>query len=114
MPNNTKYKYTFYALDVGYVGSTYEKINDRMTNHRSACYNSKQVNYNYLLYKYIREYHPGYNFDPINVVILDVVSGLTEAQAHAVEQEYIDQLKPELNKYAANQPYHVMNIISKK
>ena len=101
MVNNRKYKYTFYALDVGYVGSTYEKINRRMNNHRDRCYNSKHRQFNIPLYKHIREHHPGYNFDPINVVILDVVSGLTEAQAHAVEQEYINQLKPELNKYAA-------------
>jgi|TARA_R110001592_G_C12682258_1_gene704742 hypothetical protein len=103
MPNNTKYKYTFYALDVGYVGSTYERINDRMRKHRSVCYNSKNTNYKYPLYKYLREHHPDYNFDPINVVILDVVSGLTIAQARAVEQQFIDQLKPELNKNAAKQ-----------
>ena len=101
MPNNTKYKYTFYCLDIGYVGSTCQKINVRMKNHRCSCYNSNTRQFNTPLYKHIREHHPNYNFDPINVVILDVVSGLTEAQALAVEQEYINQLKPELNKSAA-------------
>ena len=100
MPNNKKYKYTFYALDVGYVGSTREKINERMRNHRHDCYKSK-LQYKYPLYKHIRKHYPGYNFDAVNVVILDVVSGLTEAQARAVEQEYINQLKPELNSDSA-------------
>ena len=102
MPNNTKHTYTFYALDVGYIGSTREKINRRMANHRDRCYNSNKY-YNTQLYKHIREHHPNYNFDGHNVVILDVVRGLTEAQAHAVEQQFIDQLKPELNKNAAKQ-----------
>mgnify|MGYP003657701846 FL=1 len=103
MVNNRKYKYTFYCLDVGYVGSTREKINRRLAKHRDRCYKSKHRHYNTPIYKHIREHHPGYNFDPINVVILDVVSGLTEAQAHAVEQEYINQLKPELNSACAKQ-----------
>tara|TARA_R110001599_G_scaffold205983_1_gene403282 strand:+ start:302 stop:814 length:513 start_codon:yes stop_codon:yes gene_type:complete len=103
MVNNTKYKYTFYCLDVGYVGSTYEKINKRMTKHKSACYIPSSTGYNSPVYKHIRKHHPGYNFDAVNVVILDVVSGLTKAQARAVEQEYINQLKPELNSDCAKQ-----------
>tara|TARA_R110000787_G_scaffold40841_1_gene101071 strand:+ start:681 stop:1193 length:513 start_codon:yes stop_codon:yes gene_type:complete len=103
MVNNRKYKYTFYCLDIGYVGSTYQKINERMKTHRRDCFNSSATGYNSPVYKHIREHYPEYNFDPINVVILDVVSGLTIAQAHAVEQEYINQLKPEFNKNAAKQ-----------
>ena len=103
MPNNKKYKYTFYCLDLGYVGSTRMKINERMKCHRAVCNDPNTQGYSCLLYKHIRKHHPSYNFDPINVVILDVVSGLTIAQARAVEQQFIDQLKPELNKNAAKQ-----------
>ena len=103
MPNNTKYKYTFYCLDVGYIGSTREQINKRLNNHRYSCYFPNSTGYNSPVYKHIRKHYPGYNFAGHNVVILDVVSGLTEAQAHAVEQQFIDQLKPEFNSHSANQ-----------
>jgi len=102
MVNNRKYKYIFYLLDVGYIGSTRKKkFSKRIDLHRHFCYNLNSRNFNIPLYKHIRKHHPGYNFESHNIVILDEVTGLTEAQALAVEQEYINQLKPELNKIAA-------------
>jgi len=103
MPDNRKHKYTIYCLQgVEYVGSTKLDIKDRMILHRSDCYNPNRQAYNCLLYTHIREYYPGYMFNPEDVIILDQAM-LTKAQAIAVEQSYINEFKPSHNLIAAHQ-----------
>ena len=97
MPDNRKHKYTIYCLQgVEYVGSTKLKINQRMTLHASICNNPNAKGYNIPLYKHIREYYPSFSFTAKDVIILDEAM-LTEKQACAVEQEWINILKPTHN-----------------
>ena len=108
MDPNKKYNHTIYCISVvnddkpiEYVGSTYQKLSRRMSEHRSKLYNENNEGYNLTLYKYIRENHPEFYFGMEDVIILEV-GYLTVAQARAVEQSYINELKPMLNKYAAS------------
>ena len=97
MPNNTKHKYTIYCLqEIEYVGSTKHKINIRMNLHSSICNNPNAKGYSKPLYKHIRQHCPSYSFTVEDVIILDQAM-LTEKQARAVEQEWINILKPKHN-----------------
>ena len=101
MPNNTKYKYTIYCLqEIEYVGSTRKSINLRMNNHRFQLHDDSTPHYNIPMYKYVRENFPNFNFELTDVIILEEAM-LTEEQARAVEQDWIDQLCPSQNSQMA-------------
>jgi hypothetical protein len=95
-----KFTYFFYKLSIDnmcYVGSTIN-IKKRMSDHKSHCYNIKSTNYNYKLYKYIRE---NSCWDNINMQILDVIDNITKNEAIVFEQQFIDYFENTLNAIRA-------------
>ena len=81
-----------------YVGST-GNFKKRLTNHKSDCYNPDSKEYNKSLYKYIRE-----NSEWNNVkfeVLVHLHPKFNRGERCNFEQQYIDYLKPTLNKYKA-------------
>jgi group I intron endonuclease len=82
------------GVDEIYVGSSRD-LNVRIAKHKYDCTNSKSNNYNFKLYRYIRDNNGWENF---TVEILQRYSCENEIQLHIKEQEWIDKLKPTLNE----------------
>lgn len=86
-----------------YIGSTWN-YNRRIREHKSNCYNPKRREYNYNLYKFIRDTDiwEAFQFTVIDTIECDdsdVDRGKNEL--HTAEQFYIDMLEPTLNEHDA-------------
>ena len=79
-----------------YIGSSYNIIK-RMNNHKSDCNNKMSLCYNYPVYKFIRENGGIYNYNVEVIEILD--DNISWFDMKKREQEYIDMIKPSLNRY---------------
>ena len=82
-----------------YVGSSFN-YNQRLHEHKSRCHNTNANEYNYNLYKFIRntDVWAAFQFKVIDTMECDdsdVDRGKNEL--HAAEQFYIDLLEPTLN-----------------
>jgi hypothetical protein len=77
-----------------YIGST-KNFARRKCNHKSNCNNEKSKEYNYNVYQFIRENGGFYNWQMIQ---LEVVNYETKRDLEAHERRWIEQLKPKLNK----------------
>ena len=91
--------YKIYCKDTDisdcYIGSTKNLIN-RKTQHKCYCNNSNCRKYNYKVYKFIRE-NGGYNnFD------YQILEEIYLGDLKQYEREYIENLKPSLNKLLPN------------
>ena len=100
MPKKVINDYTFYKIicisddiDLCYVGSTAD-FNKRRNTHKSMCDNENSNNYNYKIYKTIREYGGWSNFKMIQIGKREQ---LTKRQAEQVEEEYRQELKANMN-----------------
>lgn len=88
--------YFFYKLtinSVSYIGST-KNIKNRISSHKSRCYDEKDKRYNTKLYKYIR---CNEGFNNVKIQIIDVIDNIDRTIAHKFEQNYIKYFKSELN-----------------
>lgn len=92
-------EYTIYKISCNdnsitdfYIGST-KDFYQRFRKHKSCCNNNKNK-----LYTFIREHNGWENF---NMSIIEVITCETKDDAFKKEQEYIDNLKPTLNKLNA-------------
>ena len=78
-----------------YVGHTTD-FTKRKHQHKRTCYDEKdQVHYNFYLYQFIRENGGWDNFD---MILLDTLNCENNLRARAIEREFIEQIKPTLNK----------------
>ena len=80
----------------GYVGST-TNLMKRKCNHKSNCNNSNAKEYNFFVYKFIRDHCGWENFD---VVQIEQYKAKDKNDAHARERYWIETLKATLNKKA--------------
>tara|TARA_R110000796_G_scaffold233827_1_gene352420 strand:+ start:72 stop:590 length:519 start_codon:yes stop_codon:yes gene_type:complete len=76
-----------------YIGSTYD-LNDRISKHKSSCNNERDTNYNFKIYKYMRD-NGGY--DNFEYSILRLCEDEDKADRHKLEQSFIDVHRPTLN-----------------
>tara|TARA_R110002072_G_scaffold245019_1_gene404350 strand:- start:12 stop:626 length:615 start_codon:yes stop_codon:yes gene_type:complete len=82
-----------------YVGSTCD-FKQRRNKHKSDCYNTESKEYNKSLYKYIREHS---HWDNVKFEILvHLHPKFNRVERCSFEQEWIDSLKPTLNKWSSN------------
>lgn len=77
-----------------YVGSTCNK-NRRKNQHKNACNNPNDHNYNYYVYQFIRENGGFENFD---LIMIEEYPCDNKLQKETRERYYIELLKPTLNK----------------
>ena len=77
-----------------YVGST-TNMRQRKSQHRRGCYNEKNKDYNYQLYKFIRENEGFNNWKMIMVHAYPECKTSEELRMH--ERNHIEELKPSLN-----------------
>ena len=77
-----------------YVGST-TNMRQRKSQHRRGCYNEKNKDYNYPLYKFIRENEGFNNWKMIMVHAYPECKTSEELRMH--ERNHIEELKPSLN-----------------
>ena len=94
--------YTFYKIAIKdtkycYIGST-TNLNKRIASHKNSCINYLQPNYDFKLYKVIRE-HGGWENVEYSIVGLHEVE--TRCDAMVQEQKYIVQHKANLNSMPA-------------
>ena len=95
------YKISFNNCDEFYIGSTVN-IYNRKKKHKYCCYNEKAKDYNYKLYKFIREHN--YEWEDVIFEILEQhETVLDKLQLRKREQYFMDKLKPTLNKLNAYQ-----------
>ena len=96
------WKSCVYKITVGeetYVGSTYD-LKNRLRGHKSSCYNPESKEYNYKIYKYIREHS---HWDNVNVeVLVHLHPKFNKVERCSFEQEWIDYINPTLNKWSSN------------
>ena len=82
-----------------YVGSTGD-FKKRLRSHKSSCYNTKCKEYNFKLYKYIREHS---HWDNVKFEFLvHLHPKFNKVERCSFEQEWIDYIKPTLNKWSSN------------
>jgi len=103
MPDYTKgniYKLCCNDTDITdiYIGSTCN-FTHRKWEHKSSCYNKKRRKYNRLVYKFIRE---NGGFENWSMVLLEEVCCENKKQLNQKEREWIEKLKPTLNKKLPN------------
>ena len=78
-----------------YVGHTTD-FTKRKHQHKRTCYDEKdQIHYNFYLYQFIRENGGWDNFD---MILLDTIDCGNNLRARAIEREFIEAIKPTLNK----------------
>ena len=78
-----------------YVGHTTD-FTKRKHQHKGTCYDEKdQIHYNFYLYQFIRENGGWDNFD---MILLDTIDCGNNLRARAIEREFIEAIKPTLNK----------------
>ena len=80
-------------IKCSYVGST-TNFNQRKGNHKRNCHNESRKEYNYLLYKTIRE---NGSWDNWTMTPLEEYPCENSVQQLIREQYWIDRLEPELN-----------------
>ena len=76
-----------------YIGST-DDLKSRIISHKSSCYNTNTVKYNYKVYKFIRD---NGGWDNWKVIVEYETPNYTEEQRIIEEQLNKDLLKPTLN-----------------
>ena len=77
-----------------YLGHT-TNFAKRKNQHKRTCYNEKDRHYNIYLYKFIRENGGWENFD---MILINTHNLNNSMEARQKEREYIEQIKPSLNK----------------
>lgn len=82
------------SLEDCYIGSTY-RIRQRKIQHKSRCNNVNAKAHNYYVYQFIRD-HDG--FDNWDLYALEEVKYDNKIDLHKKEREWIEKLKPKLNK----------------
>jgi hypothetical protein len=108
-------EYTFYKIQVGnecYVGST-KDFKKRMSTHKYSCHHDKDTNYNYKVYKSIREV----GWDNINFMIIDKIIYDYKNEALDMETKYITMFDAKLNSQIPNrsrEQYRIDNRENKK
>tara|TARA_R110002153_G_scaffold49949_1_gene140785 strand:+ start:76 stop:570 length:495 start_codon:yes stop_codon:yes gene_type:complete len=84
------YIYEIKSMDISitetYIGSTWD-MKDRLIKHASNCYNENSKDYNYPIYKYIRE---NGGFHTFTMRVIDSGECEDETELHCAEQFYID------------------------
>ena len=88
-------EYTFYKIQVGnecYVGST-KDFKSRMSGHKHSCHHDKDTNYNYEVYKSIREL----GWDKIEVMVIDKMIYNYKHEAFDMETKYMNIFDAKLN-----------------
>jgi len=80
-----------------YVGKT-TNFNQRESEHKSNCNNSNRKNYNYKIYKTIRENGGWENWEMIKIEKRFVKD---KQESLKIEQDYINKLNPDMNTYNA-------------
>ena len=97
--NYTFYKFVCINDDVKscYVGST-ANIKKRRTHHKSDCHNENGPNYNFKIYKTIRENGGWKNWKIVEFATRD---NITKREAEQVEEQYRVELKGNLNTQRA-------------
>ena len=78
-----------------YIGST-TSFRHRKINHKSDCNNEKGRNYNYDVYKFIRENGGWENWD---MILIEYYKCDTKLELEKREREVIENLKPSLNRF---------------
>lgn len=78
-----------------YVGSTLQTFSKRNSEHKSSCNNNKFKDYNQYKYVYIRSNGGWLNF---KMTIIDRVMVESKEELRMIEQDWIDTIKPNLNK----------------
>ena len=78
-----------------YVGSTLQTFSQRRSDHKSTCNNIKSKSYNHYKYVYIRSNGGWLNF---KMTIIDRVMIESDEELRIIEQDWIDTIKPNLNK----------------
>jgi len=76
-----------------YIGSTGD-LKERIANHKCCCNNINRPEYNYKLYKFIRN-HGGWDNWRVDIELL--TTGYDKEIRLEMEQNYIDCIKPQLN-----------------
>ncbi len=77
-----------------YIGST-TNFTRRKCRHKSSCNNENCRDYNFKLYKFIRE---NGNFQNWDMVLIEEVKCDNKLQLHKIEREYIEKYKSSLNE----------------
>ena len=77
-----------------YIGSTVN-FRNRKCQHKSNCNNINRKEYNFKVYKFIRDHG---NWDNWDMVLIETVSCNTKLELHKIERKFIEELKPLLNK----------------
>ena len=84
------YIYEIKSMDTSvtglYIGSTWD-MKDRLGRHTTNCYNENNKEYNYPVYKYIRE---NGEFHTFTMRVIDSGECEDETELHCAEQFYID------------------------
>ena len=81
-----------------YIGSTCN-FTHRKYLHKSKCNNEKDKNYNYYVYKFIRE---NGGWDNWSMILVEEVCCENKKQLNQKEREWIEKLKSTLNKKLPN------------
>ena len=91
------YIYTLTCKDTNikdlYIGSTL-KPKKRMNDHRYECSTEWRINYDYPIYKFIREHG---SFDNWEMKIIEEVEINNRKELSVIERKYIKDCNPELN-----------------
>ena len=100
MPKKVINDYTFYkivcldnSVELCYVGSTAD-FNKRRNTHKNACINENNKNYNYKIYKTIRE---NGGWDNFKLIQIGTREQLNKREAEQIEEEYRQELKANMN-----------------
>lgn len=92
------YKIGFRDCDEFYIGSCQDFM-CRKRHHKSCCYNPKVKEYNYKIYKFIRD---NYEWKDVIIEILEEYDNVVDnLELRKQEQLFMDELKPTLNKMNA-------------
>lgn len=84
--------YSDYCNDF-YIGST-KNIIKRINAHKSSCYNTNNQKYNLKIYQIIRN---NGGWEKWNVKVIDTIKNISKRQAQQKEEEWRQQLNPQLN-----------------
>ena len=77
-----------------YIGST-TNITKRKHDHKKCCINPKDKEYNHYKYQFIRD---NGGWDNFTLIPIHDFSCNSKLEQHKIEREYIERLKPALNK----------------
>ena len=81
--------------DSTYIGSTTQKLSERMAQHRKATRNPRA--FNYKIYRFINEI----GIDKFYIELIEYYPCSTNEELHRREGEIIREWKPDLNKHVA-------------